>query len=434
MGNSEVVSKTPIFEAKGICKDYSSPHGQNIHVLDQIDLTLYSNEIVAVIGPSGSGKSTFLRIAAGLIPPTSGQILVRGQKFTGPLPGMSMVFQTFALYPWMTVQENIEIVLKAARVSAEEMEKRTREAIDLIGLVGFEESYPKEISGGMKQRVGMARALVRKPEMLFMDEPFSEVDAFTAEALRSELLRIWSDKTLELSSILFVSHDVREVVYLADRIVVLGMHPTTVRTVIENKIPRPRDPHSEEFNQLVEELHDTYGHIETFKKEPRLKEESPSPVVYAAKDQILGLLRYLQAQGSSQDIFKIGAEIHQHFDKVATVLDAALLLGFVEILQRTVSITSKGEEFLQGTHSMHRELWREQLLKIPLFSQLCNLLRQTPNQSLDRNEILHFLKQTLPSEDANTQLNTLIRWGRYGDLFLYHKKEKRLTLQIHTHQ
>ena len=326
--------KSPLLEVREISKDY-----QNLHVLEKISFEVYPHEVVAIIGPSGCGKSTLLRIISGLILPSEGKILYHGSELHGLMPNMCMVFQTFALYPWMTVKENIEIVLKAARVSAEEMERATKEAIELIGLVGFEDSYPREISGGMKQRVGIARALVRKPEMLFMDEPFSEVDAFTAEVLRAELIKIWSNEKLGLRSILFVSHDVQEVAYMADRIVVLGIHPATVQKVIENRMTRPRDYRSPEFIKLVEELHDTYGRIEAPMAKPLPKKEKAGPLIYASPDEILGLiyaspdeilglLGYLETRGGAQDIFKIGAEIHQHFDKVTVVLESGSYFRF----------------------------------------------------------------------------------------------------------
>jgi NitT/TauT family transport system ATP-binding protein len=418
----------PIFEAKGISKDFPLSYGQMLHVLEKIDLAIYPNEVVAIIGPSGCGKSTLMRILAGLIPETEGEIFYHGQQLRGLLPGMSMVFQTFALYPWMTVKQNIEIVLKAEHVSSDEIDKKTHEAITLVGLAGFEDAYPKEISGGMKQRVGIARALVRNPEMLFMDEPFSEVDAFTAEVLRSEVLKIWSKKEFKLSSILLVSHDVVEVTFMADRIVVLGMNPATVRAVIENKIPRPRDYHDPDFLKLVDQLHDTYGHIEvpTVKQAP--KREAVGPLLPVSNDQILGLLGYLHARKGSQNVFKIGAESNQHFDKVTVVLQAAELLDFVQILHHTVSLTKEGKDFWEGNEAARRRLWKEQLLIIPLFTKVCELLKKAPFHTLDHDQLLIFLNKELPRQDAHAQLHALIRWGQYGGLFTYHKRTKRLTL------
>ncbi len=422
------MSKGPaLFEARSIDKYYPLPDGQTLHVLDHIDFVIYPNEIVAIIGPSGCGKSTFLRILAGLIPPTKGQIFHHGRELKGLVPDMSMVFQSFALYPWMSVKQNIEVVLKAAHISVQEMEKKTKEAIALIGLEGFENAYPRELSGGMKQRVGIARALVLNPEMLFMDEPFSEVDAFTAEVLREEVLRIWAEKELRLSSILFVSHDIHEVAFMADRIIVLGMNPAKVRAIIENKIPRPRDYRSEEFLKLVEQLHDTYGHIKPpLQKAP--KKEKIGPLLPVTNDEILGLLEYLKMHGGSQNIFTIGAHRNQHFDKVTIVLQAAELLDFIEIVHRTVTLSKKGNEFLKGGMETRQRLWREQLLSIPLFIKTCELLKNAPNKSLGREQLMSFLTRELPFQNVVSQLHTLVRWGYYGGLFTYHKKAKQLTL------
>lgn len=420
----------PLFEAKNIEKDYLLPDGQTLHVLEKIDLAVYPHEVVAVIGPSGCGKSTLLRILAGLIPATQGQIFHHGKQLKRLVPDTSMVFQNFALYPWMTVKQNIEIVLKAARVSVSDMEKKVREAIALVGLVGFENAYPRELSGGMKQRVGIARALVLDPEMLFMDEPFSEVDAFTSEVLRAELLKIWTAKELRLSSILFVSHDIHEVAFMADRIIVLSINPASVRAIIENNIPRPRDYRSEEFLKLVEQLHDTYGRIEApVKKRP--KKEKIGPLLPVTNDEILGLLGYLNMHGDSQNIFSIGARMNQHFDKVTLVLQAAELLDFVEILHRTVTLTKKGKEFLSGSHEARQRVWKEQLLSIPLFIKICELLKKAPHKSIERHQLTDFLAKELPYQNANAQLHILARWGHYGGLFTYHKKTKQLTLRNH---
>jgi NitT/TauT family transport system ATP-binding protein len=420
------MSELPLFEAKNIEKDYLSPHGQTLHVLDKIDLAVYPNEVVAIIGPSGCGKSTLLRILAGLIPQTKGEIFHHGQELRGLLPDMSMVFQNFALYPWMTVKQNIEVVLKAARLSVQEMEKKTQEAIAGVNLIGYEDSYPRELSGGMKQRAGIARALALDPEMLFMDEPFSEVDAFTAEVLRSEVLKIWSEKEFRLSSILMVSHDIYEVAYMADRIIVLGMNPGSVRGVIENKILRPRDYRSPDFLKLVEQLRDTYGRIEPPPKQAP-KKEKIGPLLPVTRDELLGFLDYLKMDGGSQDIFTIGAERHRHFDKVITVLQAAELLDFIEINHRTASLTKKGKDFLEGDQEARRRLWKEQLLTIPLFIKICDLLEKAPRRSLDREQLLTFLNQELPYQEAHVQFHILIRWGYYGGLFTYHRKSKQLT-------
>lgn len=428
--------KKPLFEAKGICKEYILPHEQIVHVLKDIDLSLYPDEIVAIIGPSGCGKSTLMRIIAGLIPATSGKIFYHGKPLHGLMPDMSMIFQSFALFPWLTVKENVEIVLKAENVKVEEMEKKTSEAIQMIGLEGFEDAYPREISGGMKQRVGIARAIVKNPEILFMDEPFSSIDNFTAETLREEMLRIWADKTLRVSSILLVSHDVSEVAYMADRIIVLSTNPAGVYTVIKNKLPRPRNYHSKQFLKLVTKLHDIYGQLEAPKQEKakKVKEEKVTSMPFASvyRDQVIGLLQYVQRRGRSYDIFTLGNETKQHFDHLSKVLDGAKLLGLMEVKYHTVSLTKKGVEFLKAERAKKKAIWKEQALQIPIVSTVVEELKRAPKHTLKQTEIVKILANEFPHHDAHEQLRFLLRFCQYGELFSYHSnsitlKEEKLT-------
>src|SRR5712692_6204949 len=244
-------------EQRGVWHDFTLPNGKPLHVLEDINLVVRPNEVIALLGESGCGKSTILRILAGLIRPTKGEVFYHGQPLHGLNPGVAIVFQSFALYPWKTVTENIQAVLKAAGLPLEEVIQRTERSIRLVGLAGFEEAYPRELSGGMKQRVGMARALSVDPEILLMDEPFSQVDALTAESLRAEVIDLWESEERNPSAIVLVSHDIKEVVYMADRIVVLSANPGRIESVIENALPRPRDMRSVEFLALLDQLHDT---------------------------------------------------------------------------------------------------------------------------------------------------------------------------------
>src|SRR2546427_11263274 len=251
------MTREALCEARHVSHDFVLPNGKPLRVLEDISVAVAPNEVVALLGPSGSGKSTVLRILAGLIKPSHGDVLYHGQPLQGLNPGVAIVFQSFALYPWMTVRQNVETVLEVRGVARPEATERAVQAIARVGLGGFEKAYPRELSGGMKQRVGIARALAVDPEILFMDEPFSQVDALTAESLRAEVLDIWSAKERSLSSILMVSHDIKEVAFMADRIIVLGgAHPAQVRKVVENDLPRPRDYRAPEFLQLVDQLHD----------------------------------------------------------------------------------------------------------------------------------------------------------------------------------
>src|SRR5436309_6721255 len=251
-----VEKDVPLCEERGVWHEFTLPNGAPRPVLEDINLAIRPNEVVALLGPSGCGKSTILRILAGLIKPTEGEVLYRGKRVDGLTPGVGIVFQSFALYPWMSVTENVDIVLQAVGLPPEERKERAENAIRTVGLAGFEEAYPRELSGGMKQRLGIARALSVDPEILFMDEPFSHVDALTAEGLRAEVIDLWAPEDKNPSSILMVSHDIKEVVYMADRIIVLSSHPGRVRTVVQNPLPRPRDPRSRESEDLVDYPHE----------------------------------------------------------------------------------------------------------------------------------------------------------------------------------
>ena len=416
----------PLCEAKNIEKDFLLPHGQTLHVLDKINIEVYPDEVVAIIGPSGCGKSTFLRILAGLETPTHGEIFYDGKLQTGLLPSSAIVFQSFALYPWMTVKQNVEVVLKAMGI--ENTEKEVKDTLAMVGLCGFEEAYPREISGGMKQRVGLARALVRKPKILLMDEPFSAVDAFTAEGLRSEVLNIWSQKATNLSSIVLISHDIEEVAYMADRIIVLKANPGHVHLVIENKMARPRNHHSPEFLNLVDQLHSTYAAVPEQKVEVAPLQQMATPLLPVSSDEIIGLLRYISRNGGTEDLYKIGAESNQHFDRVVLVAQASELLNFVEITHKSVKLTEAGKSYITLKDHERRLLWKEQLLTIPLFAKVCEKMKGMPGQCIDRQQLITFLTEQLPQEDAQTQLKVLIRWARYGNLLIHHRKSQSYSL------
>ena len=311
-------------EARGVGHLFRQPGGQMRRVLQGVDLTVRPGEVVALLGPSGCGKSTLLRILAGLIVPSEGEVRARGTPLAGLHPDVAIVFQSFALYPWMTVTGNIRAVLAARGLPEDEVARRIEAVVATVGLAGSEEAYPRELSGGMKQRVGIARALSVEPALLFMDEPFSSVDALTAETLRAEVIDIWASHRTPLSSILMVSHDIKEVAYMADRIVVLGANPGRVRTVVEDRLPRPRDYRSGELLRLVDELHDIItGSEMPDVVAPPAGLEPIEPLPDAAPGEILGLLEYLDARGGTDDLFRIAAETNREFGRVITVVKAA---------------------------------------------------------------------------------------------------------------
>lgn len=414
---------SPLCETKGVQKDFELAGDRVLHILEKMDVQVKQGEILAIIGPSGCGKSTFLRILAGLIPPTHGEIFYHGKAVHGLLPDFSIVFQSFALFPWMTVRQNIEIALETMNLSREEVNKKTQDAISLIGLCGFEEAYPREISGGMKQRVGLARAVVRNPEILLLDEPFSALDAFTAETLRAELLNIWENKKQGPSSIVIISHDVREVAFLADRILMMGSNPGRIRFVMENKLPRPRDYNSPDFLKLVDQLHDAYAQEETPATEPT------RPLICVSPEEVLGFLSLLQRHGGSSDLYHIGAGTIDHFLRILIDAGACEILNFVEISKRTVTLLEAGKKFLLASAHDKRLIWQEQLLTIPLFPKAVEWLSKAPGHLLKDKELADLVAKELPHQDAKEQCKTLISWGSYGNLWIHHRILKTVSLK-----
>jgi NitT/TauT family transport system ATP-binding protein len=414
-------------ELVAVSHDFTLPDGTSRRVLENIDVAVRRGEVVALLGPSGCGKSTILRILAGLLRPTSGHVYYHGEPLHGLNPGVAMVFQSFALFPWMTVAENIRIVLEAAALSPDQVNERVQSAVDAVGLGGFEDAYPRELSGGMKQRVGMARALSLRPEMLFMDEPFSQVDALTAESLRAEVLDIWAEKSRHPSSILLVSHDIKEVAFMADRIVVLSANPGTVRTVVDNRLPRPRDYRSAGVLKLVDQLHDIITGVEL----PDLPEpEAPGPPPFeplpdTSPLSVVGLLEYLDACGGREDLFRIAADTHQEFGSLIAAVKAGEMLDLLDTPRRLVITSPEGERFVKASAAERKVLWGEHLLRLRLFQEVMTMLAESGHVS--RDEVVALIHEHLPNENAEHAFDTLVDWARFGDLFAYDEDAERIT-------
>ncbi len=344
-----------ILAVVGVSKAFSSPDGSPLPVLDNISLELKRGEIVALLGKSGSGKSTLLRCIAGLIAPSSGEITYRGVPLTGANPGVAMVFQSFALLPWLTVLQNVEIGLEAKGVTPAECRERAIQAIDRIGLDGFESAYPKELSGGMRQRVGFARALVVEPDALLMDEPFSALDVLTAENLRSELLRLWDAEDFPTRAMLIVTHNIEEAVILADRIFVLGANPGRIRTEIDCVLPRPRARHTEDFQALVDHIYaimtegDNRAPSHTWTETPAA-DASPAetPLPAASVGGMAGLLEILAAHGGREDLPKFAERLTFDVEDLLPLVDAAQLLGLALVDNADIELTDEGREFVEA--------------------------------------------------------------------------------------
>jgi NitT/TauT family transport system ATP-binding protein len=416
-------------ELRHVDKEFGQAGGPPLRVLQDIDLAVRANEVVALLGPSGCGKSTILRILAGLTQPTRGQVLHHGAPLQGLNPGIGFVFQSFALFPWMTVSRNVEMMLEARGLPPTEVAERAERAVKVVGLAGFEEAYPRELSGGMKQRVGMARAFSLEPEMLFMDEPFSQVDALTAESLRAEVLDVWAPKDRNPKSIVMVSHDIKEVVYMADRIVVLDANPGRVRTIVENALPRPRDYRSLGLLQLVDRLHDIITGMEM----PDVAEVAAAPWVFeplphAGGGQIEGLLEYLDARGGREDVFRIAADTDREFGQVITTTNAAELLGLVETPHRTVVLSSEGSRYIKASPADRKAIFREKLLDLLVFEKVRAAIAEAEKHQVDRDYVLELIALNLPSESFEATFETFVNWARFGDLFSYDENTEVLAL------
>ena len=422
-----MVNENTLLEALDVTHEFRLPTGVPFTAVEDVNLAIKQNEVTALLGPSGCGKSTLLRILSGLIVPSQGQVLLHGKPHHGLTPGIGMVFQGFALYPWMTVLENVDAVLQALELSETEIHSRAMNAIKRVGLSGFENSYPRELSGGMKQRVGIARALSIDPEILFMDEPFSQVDALTAESLRAEVIDIWAAKDRNPSAVVMVSHDIKEVVYMADRIVVLGATPGRILKIIENRLPRPRDYRSSEFLALVDQLHE----IITGGEMPDLAVEEvniyePLPEVTAS--EIIGILEYLDARGGKDDLFRIANDTAQEFGRIIVVVKAAEMLDLVDTPKRTVQLSPDGQRFVKGDLELRKQIWREQLLRLRLFREIYHLIDRQPEKETDKDLVIEKIVIALPTENWDNIFATLVRWARFGQLFLYNEDTDKLVL------
>jgi NitT/TauT family transport system ATP-binding protein len=418
-----------LLAAELVAKTFPLPAGGEQTVLEQVSVSVATGEMVALLGRSGSGKSTLLRILAGLIQPSSGRVLKKGVLLEGPNPDVAMVFQSFALLPWLTVQENAELGLFARGVAKETCKQEALHALSMVGLEGFEGAYPKELSGGMRQRVGFARAFVMKPDVLMMDEPFSALDVLTAENLRGEISDLWEKGTFPAKSILIVTHNIEEAVLLADRIVVLGANPGSIRGEVRVDLPRPRDKKAARFVALVD-------YIYTVMTNPRapvgeLPSAKPAPrfpmLPHTRVGGVSGLLEIVHDRGGREDLPKLAESLRLEIDDLLPTVDAAAMLGFAEVSQGDVMITSVGTEFATaGVHRSH-EIFQEQLLKnVPFVSTVVQAIQQKKDGRIGKEFLLDILDEHFSETEAERQFQTLVDWGRYAQLFEYDADEERL--------
>ncbi|MGO8756186.1 MAG: nitrate/sulfonate/bicarbonate ABC transporter ATP-binding protein [Gallionellaceae bacterium] len=416
---------TPIVELKSVGKSFRSADGKARSVLEGVDFTLNEGEIVALLGQSGSGKSTMLRIMAGLIPADSGQVLYRGLPLYGPADGISMVFQSFALFPWLTVQKNVELGLEAKGIAPKDRAQRAETAIELIGLSGFEGALPRELSGGMRQRVGIARALVMEPDVLLMDEAFSALDVLTGELLREDILELWGTGRISTKAILVVSHNIEEAVMMADRVLVFASDPGRVRDELPVTLSRPREVESSEVRGLIDKVYGlmTAGSARTGRitgKEIKLQLGDRLPEAEISRmEGILELLAYEPFLGRA-DLPKLAEETEFSDEELLAVSSALTLLGFAHLEHGDIILNPLGEQYVRASNPVRQAIFGRQLLEnVPLIAYIRQGLVQDPSGDLHEDLFLRLLRFTLDETDANSALRVAIEWGRHGDLFEY---------------
>ncbi|MEK6346498.1 MAG: nitrate/sulfonate/bicarbonate ABC transporter ATP-binding protein [Burkholderia sp.] len=409
-----------VLRIDNVRRGFDKSQGEQL-VLDGVNLSLREGEIVGLLGRSGSGKSTLLRIIAGLIEPSSGDVKYMGKPLRGPAQGCAMVFQTFALFPWLTVLQNVEAGLEALGVDAGERRRRSLAAIDLIGLDGFENAYPRELSGGMRQRVGFARALVVDPTLLLMDEPFSALDVLTAETLRTDLLDLWTQGRMPIKSVLIVTHNIEEAVFMCDRILVLSSNPGRVVAEIQVPFKHPRNRLDPVFRKLVDDI---YAKMTTRNLGEAAREEWQlgSWLPHVSTNLMAGLIETVAAApyNGRADMPEIARSLHLHIDDLFPIAEVLQHLAFADVRDGDVQLTQAGRIFADYGTQERKTLFAEHLLRhVPLAARIRTVLNERPGHRAPRVRFEQELGDFLPDETAEETLDAVIAWGRYGEVFSY---------------
>ena len=431
------MTETSLIELRSVSKKFQLESGAELKVLHNVNLSLRDGDVVALLGPSGSGKSTCLRIMSGLIEASSGDTLRLGSPLEGINPDVALVFQSFALFPWETVYENIALALKPLTIEPNTARQRVKHAIDLVGLEGFEEAYPRELSGGMKQRVGVARALVMERPILFLDEPFSALDVLTADTLRTEIISIFNTGKTRTRSLLIVTHNIQEAIVIAKRILVMGVNPGHVRDEIVNDLPYPRDEQSPAFNRMVSRIHAVIteavipeeGKAETVVRVP-VKERALQILPDVQISEVIGLLESIHDEDGTADIFDLSQSIGKDFGQTLYIVKAAELLDLVDTPKQTVVLTESGRSFVEGDINVRKEMLHNLFSGLRIVQQVGELLKQSDTLRLPVEVIEQKVSEWLPNENPKKVVSVLISWGRFSEVFGYNDDAKELYLDV----
>ncbi|HEV2444862.1 MAG TPA: AAA-associated domain-containing protein [Candidatus Sulfopaludibacter sp.] len=425
--------EAPIIEARQIQKLFERPDGGQVQVIAPTDLSVEAGDIVALLGPSGSGKSTLLRILSGLAPPSAGEVFWHGAPLADSVPNVAIVFQSFALFPWLTVIENVEVPLMARGMPPIERRRRALRTLAAVGLEGYEENYPKDLSGGMKQRVGFARALAVEPEILFMDEPFSALDVLTAENLRGELLELWEGKKIPTRSIFLVTHNIEEAVLLADRVLVLGRNPARIRADFRVPMAQPRDRKSAEFLLYVDYIYKLITQPEA-KAEP-LAVASPAAkpsyqmLPHAKPASIAGLMELLLDRGGREDLYRLADDLRMEVDDLLPIVEASTLLGFARTDKGDAELTPAGKALAEADIGTRRHLFRDAALaNVSLLQQMHSALVNKSDHSMSADFFRDVLEEHFGDPEVGRQMDTALNWGAYGELVRYDSETDKVQL------
>jgi NitT/TauT family transport system ATP-binding protein len=421
-----------LIEMHGVCRSFPKGRGEDLLVLDKVDLTIRSGEIVGLLGRSGSGKSTLLRIIAGLDTPTSGDARCRGETIIDPPNGIAMVFQSFALFPWLTVLQNVELGLEALGVESGERRKRALAAIDLIGLDGFESAFPKELSGGMRQRVGFARALVVHPDLLLMDEPFSALDVLTAETLRTDLVDLWVEGRLPIKSVLMVTHNIEEAVLMCDRILVFSSNPGRIVAEIKVDLPQPRNRLEPKFRQLVDDIYARMTARPSGRREGIFPGTGISLVLPRVSPNLLaGMMETVAAQpfNGRADLPLLADELHMEIDDLFPVAETLQLLRFAELAEGDIRLTDPGKVFVRSDPDARKKLFAQHMLTyVPLAGHIKHILDSRSSHRAPASRFRDELEDEMSEEAAEQTLRAVTSFARYGEAFAYDEESGVFSL------
>jgi len=427
----------PLLDVRGVCKSFRKPDGDQLVVLEQVNLQLRPGEIVGLLGRSGSGKSTLLRQIAGLDLPSGGVVNYLGHPVVGPASGIAMVFQSFALFPWLTVLENVQLGLEAQGVAEDEMRKRALQAIDLIGLDGFESAYPRELSGGMRQRVGFARALVVHPNIILMDEPFSALDVLTAETLRGDFLNLWGEGQLPIKAVLLVTHNIEEAVQMCDRMLIFSSNPGRVISEITVDLPQPRHTQDPRFRALVDRVYIEMtarprGEVRTGPKERFPGTGIGTVLTHVSSNVLTGLIEEVSAPpyNGKADLPVIAESQHLEVDELFPAAEALQLLRLAEVEGGDIRLTEAGLEFAHGETDERKKLFARHLITyVPLAAHIRRVLDERATHSAPKSRFFDELEDYMAEDAAEQTLRTIISWGRYAEVFAYDDHAQAFSLE-----